>query len=105
MKNFAQIDSEKIVIQVLVVGDDKDESWLESRLGGDWIESTRNGKNVASVGYSYDTKRDAFIPPKPFDSWILNEETAQWEAPTPRPEGNNYWDEKTTSWVEVPEAE
>lgn len=57
-------------------------------------------KNYAGVGYSYDVTRDAFIPPKPFNSWVLDEETCLWEAPIPMPQdGNRYdWDEKTTTW-------
>jgi hypothetical protein len=61
-------------------------------------------KNYAGVGYSYDSGRDAFIPPKPFASWLLNETTCLWDAPTPMPvvEGKMFkWDEPTTSWVEV----
>ena len=64
------------------------------------------GGNVtanAGIGYTYDENRDAFISPKPFDSWILNEETCQWEAPTPMPtdEKQYTWDEATTSWIEI----
>ena len=61
-------------------------------------------KNYAGIGYTYDSIRDAFIPPKPFNSWVLNEDSCLWEAPTPRPveEGKIYtWNEETTSWVEL----
>ena len=60
-------------------------------------------KNYAGIGYTYDLQRDAFIPPKPFASWILNSNTAQWEPPTPMPtDGKMYsWDEATTSWTEI----
>ena len=60
-------------------------------------------KNYAGIGYTYDIGRDAFIPPKPYDSWILNEDTCHWTAPVPYPtEGKFYvWDEKTTNWVSV----
>ena len=65
-------------------------------------------KNYAGIGYSYDTGRNAFIPPKPYASWVLNESTAQWESPVPMPldAGTGIppkfynWDEATTSWVE-----
>jgi hypothetical protein len=59
-------------------------------------------KNFAGIGYAYDPVRDAFIPPKPFASWLLNEDTCLWDAPTPMPQdGKIYdWDEATTSWVE-----
>lgn len=57
-------------------------------------------KNYAGIGFKYDQTRDAFIPPKPFNSWILNETTCQWEAPVAYPtDGQNYtWNEETTSW-------
>jgi len=60
-------------------------------------------KNYAGIGYSYDSNRDAFIAPKPFESWVLNESTCLWDAPTPMPtDGKLYvWDESTTSWVEM----
>ena len=58
-------------------------------------------KNFAGKGYYYDEERDAFIPPKPFISWVLNENTCQWESPVPYPVDNNQytWDEQTTSWI------
>jgi hypothetical protein len=57
-------------------------------------------KNYAGIGYNYDEQRDAFIPPKPFPSWVLNEFSCLWESPTPRPTGNNFykWNEETQSW-------
>ena len=72
--------------------------------GGQHPEGRPLRKNYAGIGYTYDSTRDAFIPPKPFASWLLNEDTCQWGAPTPMPvvEGKMYrWDEPTTSWVEV----
>ena len=69
---------------------------------GEWIETFTNGvrKNCAAIGFTYDSIRDAFIPPKDFPSWILNEDSCLWEAPTPIPDdGNEYeWNEETTSW-------
>jgi hypothetical protein len=70
-------------------------------------------KNFASVGYTYNRIRDAFIPPKPYNSWLFNEETCSWDAPTPRPEDEGTgvpvkryaWDEITTSWVDVTPTE
>ena len=61
-------------------------------------------KNYAGIGYTYDEARDAFIPPKPYASWLLDEDTCQWEPPVPMPEdGELYrWDEATASWVLVP---
>ena len=60
-------------------------------------------KNYAGIGYTYDETRDAFIAPKPYSSWVLNDDTCQWNAPTPMPDdGKRYvWDEDTTSWKEI----
>ena len=68
-----------------------------------WKQTSYNNnfrKNHAGIGYTYDESRDAFIPPKPFNSWILNEDTCNWEAPVARPlDGKNYiWNEETLSW-------
>lgn len=67
----------------------------------------RQRKNYAGIGYTYDLQRDAFIPPKPFESWVLNENTCLWEAPTAMPQdGKIYtWDEQTTSWTELAQSE
>jgi len=64
-------------------------------------DEARLRKNYAGVGFTYDKDRDAFIPPKPYDSWVLNEDTCLYEAPVPYPDdGNEYtWDEQTTDWV------
>ena len=64
-------------------------------------DEARLRKNYAGIGYTYDRDRDAFIPPKPYDSWVLNEDTCLWDPPVPYPDdGNDYtWDEETTSWV------
>jgi len=64
-------------------------------------------KNYAGIGFSYDEQRNAFIPPKPFASWLLNESTCLWDAPTPMPtDGKMYrWDEPTLSWVEVTQSQ
>jgi hypothetical protein len=61
-------------------------------------------KNYAGIGYTYDEARDAFIPPKPFESWTLDEAICLWKAPIaiPNDEKKNYWDEETTSWLELP---
>jgi hypothetical protein len=79
--------------------------------GGTWKQTSYNGsirKNYAGVGYTFDAERDAFIPPKPYNSWLLNEDTCLWEAPvampadagTGEPPKRYTWDEATTSWVE-----
>ena len=72
-------------------------------LTGNWVQTSYNGrirKNYAGVGYKYDAERDAFIPPKPHESWILDENTCHWNAPIPYPsDGGLYgWNENTLSW-------
>jgi len=120
--HWAEIDENNIVTRVLVVADDKEDGQTfladELGLGGTWKKTSyntiagehRNGgtpfrKNYAGIGYTFDAERDAFISPKPFASWVLDEEKCVWEAPTPMPtDGKNYlWDEATTSWKEVTE--
>jgi hypothetical protein len=122
MAHFAQLNEENLVTQVIVVAnqDTADQDGVENEaigiefctnlLGGTWKQTSYNGnirKNYAGVGYKYDAALDAFIPPQPFASWTLNNETAQWEAPTPYPtDDKRYtWDEATTAWVEVPVGE
>ena len=119
MAHFAEIDSNNIVLRVVVVdnkntssadGVEKEyigASYLESLLGGTWVQTSYNGtirKNYAGIGYTFDKTRDAFIPVKPFNSWVLNEDTCQWQAPIPYPnDGNKYvWDESTQSWILSP---
>jgi hypothetical protein len=108
MSHWAEIDESKTVLRVLV-GDNNDPAgdegyqWLINNLGGTWVKTSYNGnirKNYAGIGYTYDSERDAFIPPKPFESWLLNEDTCQWEAPVAYPtDGLMYeWDETITDW-------
>jgi hypothetical protein len=104
MAHWAEIDENNIVLRVLV-GDNNDPKgdegyqWIIDNLGGTWIKTSYNGKirkNYAGVGHYFDEARDAFIAPKPYDSWILDEETCQWQAPVPYPtDGLMYF------WVEV----
>lgn len=108
MAHFAEIDSDNIVVRVLVVPDDAEDrgqDYLANdlNLGGTWVQTSYNArirKNYAGIGFKYDAERDAFIPPKPFDSWALNEETCQWEAPVEYPtDGVMYeWDETNGDW-------
>jgi hypothetical protein len=118
MAHFAKIDQFGYVAQVIVV-DNKDTSdaggvekesigaaFCERLFGGTWKQTSYNGKfrkNYAGIGYKYDADRDAFVPPKPYASWLLDDFTCQWKAPTPMPtDGKMYsWDEATTSWVET----
>lgn len=117
MAHFAKLDENNIVIDVNVVNNDvldpsNEEAtgiaFLSEWSGGytNWKQTSYNGtfrKNYAGIGYLYDASRDAFIPPKPFDSWTLVEETCQWDAPIPYPtDGNFYlWHEGTLSWKEA----
>ena len=112
MAHWAEIDENNIVIRV-TVGDnnapDEGYQWLIDNLGGTWVKTSYNGnirKNYAGIGFTYDEERDAFIAPKPFESWILNEDTCNWKAPIPYPtDGKTYrWDEPTVSWVEIEPA-
>jgi hypothetical protein len=87
MSHFAEINEENIVVRVLV-GDDQMPNegydWFVETFGGRWIKTSYNSnirKNYAGPGFYYDELRDAFIPPKPFDDWILDEETCQWKDP------------------------
>jgi hypothetical protein len=109
MAHWAQIDTENIVTRVLV-GDNNDPNgdegyqWLVDNLGGTWVKTSYSGsirKNYAGIGYYFDEVLDAFIPPKPFESWVLNEETCHWEAPIAYPTDDLMytWDEETQNWV------
>jgi hypothetical protein len=106
MSHWAEIDENKIVLRVLVGNNneaDEGESFMNS-LGGTWVKTSYNGnirKNFAGISYSYDDVRDAFIAPKPYPSWILNEDTCRWDAPVAYPtDGKLYeWTEATTSWT------
>ena len=115
MSHFAQIDENNTVTQVLVI----EQAVVDTGMFGDpnsWIQTSYNTsagehrlggiplrKNYAGIGYSYDSTRDAFIPPKPFASWVLVEDTCLWQASTPRPsDGKMYtWDEDTLSWIDI----
>jgi hypothetical protein len=105
MSHWAEIDENNIVLRVLVGNNneaDEGEAFMNS-LGGTWVKTSYNSnirKNFAGIGMSYDAERDAFIAPKPYASWILNEETCRWEAPIPYPtDGIMYeWDEEIIDW-------
>ena len=119
MAHYALLDENNLVTEV-IVGKDEDEDGVDweahySAFRGQTCKRTSyntiggvhsNGgtpyrKNYAGIGYTYDAGRDAFIPPKPFASWLLNEDTCLWGAPVPYPDdGNRYqWDEDSLSWV------
>lgn len=118
MAHWAELDKNNTVIRVLVTDNndpngDEGHKWLVDNLGGTWVQTSYNTqggvhllggtplrKNYAGIGFTYDSKRDAFVAPKPFDSWILDEETCLWEAPVKYPtDGKKYtWNETTVSW-------
>lgn len=119
MAHWAKIDENNKVIQVTVGNNDEPDEgyqWLIDNFGGTWIKTsynTRGGvhldggtplrKNFAGYNYTYDAQRDAFIPPKPFDSWILDEDTCDWKAPIERPIDAPYvWNDETLEWVILP---
>jgi hypothetical protein len=98
MSHFAKIEN-NLVTEVIVA----EQNFVDT-LEGTWVQTSYTGsirKNYAGIGYTYDKTKDAFIPPKQFDSWVLNSQTCQWEAPTPKPtDGKVYiWDEETTAWI------
>lgn len=109
MAHFAQLSNENKVIRVVVTDNNLPNEgldWLIANLGGNWVQTSYNAKirkNFAAIGFTYDEQRDAFIPPQPFESWILDEETCLWDAPIPHPnDGKQYqWDEPTLSWLEI----
>jgi hypothetical protein len=118
MSHFAELDENNIVLRVIVVNNndilDKDGkedeiigiAFCKKLLGGNWVQTSYNSnfrKHFAGKGYTYDENLDAFISPKPFESWILNEETCNWEAPISFPDdGKQYmWNEENQIWVEV----
>jgi hypothetical protein len=127
MSHFAKLDKDNIVVFVTVgrQEDDGKESELTARTGDVYKQTsynTRGGvyynpetgvpsedqskalrKNYAGIGYTYDVGRDAFIPPKTFPSWVLDEQTCLWESPVPRPNDGKYheWNEQSQTWIEV----
>ena len=123
MANFVEIDENNIAIRVVAINNsDIIEDGVESEQKGiafcktlwpdsnRWVQtsfSQKFRKNLAGIGYTYDEGRDAFIPPKLYPSWVLNEDTCRWEAPVPSKyngtDGKVYaWDEDITDWVEMP---
>ena len=101
MSHFAKLEN-NVVTQVIVA----EQNFINSGAVGDsflWVQTSYNGnfrKNYAGIGYTYDKSRDAFIPPKPFESWVLNEDTCLWDAPMPMPDDDQMymWNEETQAW-------
>ena len=126
MAHFAKIE-DGIVVQVNVIDEEYFNANRETRYTGQWVQTsynTRGGvhynpetgeesadqskalrKNYAGIGFTYDEDRDAFIPPKPFESWLLDEDTCNWNAPVPMPtDGGMYqWNEESGDWEEINE--
>ena len=111
MAHYAFLDENNIVTEVITGRNETEvvdgisdwEEYYGNRRGVRCVRTSYNGnirKNYAGIGYTYDETRDAFIPPKPFDSWTLNEDTCTWEAPVAYPEdGEVYtWNEEAQSW-------
>ena len=117
MAHFAELDENNVVKRVIVVGNNDTSdahgvekehigaAFCERLLGGTWKQTSYNGnmrKRYAGIGFAYNAELDAFVPPKPFVSWTLNNTTADWEAPVAKPDdGKAYtWNESTLSWEE-----
>ena len=125
MAHFAELDENNIVIRVIVVSDENEadgENWCNALLGGTWKKTSYNTKgnvhalggtpfrkNYAGMGDTYDQSRDAFIEPKEYASWVLNETTCMWESPIPVPDNEKmyvwnetaYQTDNTTGWEET----
>ena len=121
MAHFAELDSNNVVLRVVVIGnaDTSDANGIEKEyigaafcerlFGGTWKQTSYNAnirKNYAGIGYKFDESLNAFIPPQLYPSWVLNNDTAQWEHPVPYPtDGKAYiWDEAKKDWVLAPSS-
>ena len=110
MAHYAFLDSNNVVTEVIVGKDETDtshdwEQWYGEFRGQVCKRTSYHGnirKNYAGIGFTYDEQRDAFITPKPYPSWVLNEQTCRWISPVPMPEDGKlyFWDEETLSWKE-----
>lgn len=113
MAHYARIDATNTVVQVIVIANDKEPTeaagiaFCEAITGQTgWVKTSYNAtirKNFAGIGHTWDAVRNAFIPPKPFPSWTLNETTCRWDPPTPMPGSGGpwQWDEASLAWVGV----
>ncbi len=113
MAHYAFLNENNIVTEVITGIDETElieglspEEWYGNFRGQRCIRTSYNGnirKNYAGIGFTYDEQRDAFIPPKPFNSWILNENTCVWEAPVVKPNDDKFyiWNENQRNWEEV----
>lgn len=116
MPHYAKINKQTRLVENVIVADKDFISTLDDF--EDWIQTSYNTvegvhllggiplrKNFAGIGYTYDFVRDAFIPPKPYDSWVLDEDKCIWIPPIPKPDGNYAWDEINNNWVEKQPSE
>jgi hypothetical protein len=118
MAHFAELDANNVVLRIVVVGnaDTSDANGVEKEhigaafcerlFGGTWKQTSYNGnmrKNYAGIGFTYNASIDAFVPPKPYPSWVLNNTTANWDAPVAKPNDGKFysWNEDGLNWVEV----
>ena len=114
MAHFAQIENGTVVNVIVVHNNEllvdgvevesKGTQFCNNLLGGTWVQTSYNGrirKQYAGVGYTYDADADQFVAPQPFPSWSLDSNN-DWQAPTPKPEGDYMWDEETLAWVAAP---
>jgi hypothetical protein len=117
MAHFAELDENNKVLRVLVVNNEvllnedgteseqKGIDFLKSILGGNWVQTSYNHsfrKRYAGYNFTYDPVKNVFIPPKPYASWSLNEETCDWVPPIPQPDTGSYeWDEENQQWKEI----
>lgn len=126
MAHWAEIDENNVVVRVVVTDNNEPNEghdWLIENLGGTWLKTSYNTRagvymtpnssppvadddqskayrgNYAGKDFFYNADLDAFIPPKPFPSWVLNETTYQWDAPSERPDDDHIWDEDSLTWV------
>lgn len=117
MAHFARVNAKGVVEQVIVAEQEfintlaDASSWVQTsyntHAGQHILGGTPLRKNYAGIGYIYDPTRDAFIPPKPFNSWTLNEDTCLWEPPVPKPISDTDvfdWDDATQTWISVNDA-
>ena len=103
MAHFAEILNG--VVQRVIVVHDNDEAngaqFCHDLFGGEWLQTSYNGtirKQFAGIGFTYDHVRDEFVQPQPFESWTLDQNN-DWQPPTPKPDGNHYWNEATQTWL------
>lgn len=120
MAHFAEIGLNNKVLRVVVVnnadcmdpeGNEVEEigaTFCRNLLGGTWVQTSYNSnfrKHYAGIDFTYDPTLDAFIPPKPYPSWVLDTETCLWTAPVPAPGDNYVWNEELQRWDELPPVE